>query len=299
MAAGAILIVLQGRQFSLISTNTFEYLWAFVVLSLAACVYLLALKAIASGTRPACLSLDDSLDFLRGKSRLSPEAIHGALRLGVVACALIAVLGLVLDARYRSFNNFAFAIPALAYAWFFRRQSGQADQGMLERLSAMLLTAGAVAILINETPLNWQADIWVVICLLLACPLWQGSRNVSLRPLLPFGLLVLGAFGAFVVLRQNIFISEQLVEVCADTPDKTICLARAMIGKLMYNQVFAWTSLALAGLAVWRNSVWLCGLALVASLAGLAFYNVNLAALSFVLAGLTLVHRKSTPAIIR
>ena len=95
MATGAILIVLQGHQFSIISTNTYEYLWAFVVLSLGASVYLLALKAIASGITPRYLSLDASLDFLRGKSRLSPEAVGGVLRLGVVTCALIAVLGLV------------------------------------------------------------------------------------------------------------------------------------------------------------------------------------------------------------
>lgn len=294
MAGGAILIVLQGHQFSIISTNTYEYLWAVVVLSLCASVYLLALKAIASGTTPTHLSLDASMDFLRGKSRLSAEAVYGALRLGVITCALIAVLGLVLDARYRSFNNFGFAIPALAYAWFSHRQSSLAPQGMLERLSGLLLAAGAVAILINETPLNWQADIWVALCLLLAYPLWRQSRGVSLHPLLPFGLLVLGAFGFFAALRHGIFISERLVGVCADTPDKTICLVRSMIGRLMYNQVFAWTSLILAGLAVWRNAVWLCSLALVASLAGLAFYNVNLAALAFVLAGLTLVHRKNS-----
>jgi hypothetical protein len=104
---------------------------------------------------------------------------------------------------------------------------------------------------------------------------------------------VLGAFGFFAALRHGIFISERLVGICADTPDKTICLIRSMIGRLMYNQVFAWASITLAALAVWRNAVWLCALALVASLAGLAFYNVNLAALAFVLAGLTLVHRKS------
>ncbi len=297
MAGGAILIVLQGHQFSIISINTFEYLWAFFVLSLSAGVYLLALQAIASGATPRHLSLDASMDFLRdflrGKSHLSPEAVGGILRLGVVTCALIAVLGLVLDARYRSFNNSAFAIPALAYAWFSRSQRDQTGQGMLEHLSALALTAGAVAILINETPLNWQADIWVIICLLLAWPLWRESRTISLRPLLPFALLVLGAFAAFAALRQGIFISERLVGVCADTPDKSVCLVRAMIGRLMYNQVFAWTSLILAVLAVWRNSVWLCSLALVASLAGLAFYNVNLASLAFVLAGLTLVHRKN------
>jgi exo-beta-1,3-glucanase (GH17 family) len=297
MAGGAILIVLQGHQFSIISTNNYEYLWGVAVLSLCASVYLLALKAIASGTTPKYLSLDASLDFLRGKSRLSAEAVNGVLRLGVITCALIAVLGLVLDARYRSFNNFGFAIPALAYVWFFKKQGRQTSQSMLEHLSGLLLAAGGVAILINETPMNWQADIWVIICLLLAYPLWHQSRGVSLRPLLPFGLLVLGAFGAFAALRHGIFISERLVGVCADTPDTTICLVRSMIGRLMYNQVFAWTSITLAGLAVWRNAVWLCSVALVASLAGLAFYNVNLAALAFVLAGLTLVHRKNSEKI--
>ncbi len=297
MAGGAILIVLQGHQFSIISTNTYEYLWGFVVLSLSASVYLLTLKAIASGTTPTHLNLDASMAFLRSKSRLSAEAVNGMLRLGVITCALIAVLGLVLDARYRSFNNFGFAIPALAYVWFFRRQKGQVAPSILEHLSGLLLAAGAVAILINETPLNWQADIWVVICLLLAYPLWRENRGVSLRPLLPFGLLVLGAFGFFAALRHGIFISERLVGICADTPDKTICLVRSMIGRLMYNQVFAWLSITLAGLAVWRNAVWLCSLALVASLAGLAFYNVNLAALAFVLAGLTLVHRKNSQTI--
>jgi len=292
MAGGAILIVLQGHQFSIISTNTYEYLWAFTVLSLNGSVYLLALKAVASGTTPKYLSLDGSLDFLRGKSRISAESVNGVLRLGVITCALIGVLGLVLDARYRSFNNFGFAIPALAYLWFFRNQKGQVSRSMLEHLSGLLLAAGGVAILINETPLNRQTDIWVVICLLLAYPLWRKNRGVSLRPLLPFGILVLIAFTAFAALRHGVFISERLVGVCADTPDTAICLVRSTIGRLMYNQVFAWTSITLAGLAVWRNAVWLCSLALVASLAGLAFYNVNLAALAFVLAGITLVHRK-------
>ncbi|OGR02585.1 MAG: hypothetical protein A2520_11485 [Deltaproteobacteria bacterium RIFOXYD12_FULL_53_23] len=294
MAGGAILIVLQGHQFSLISTNNYEYLWAAVVLALAASVYLLALTAIASQTTPTHLSLDASMDFLRGKSRLSPEAVNGTLRLGVIACALIAVLGLVLDARYRSFNNFAFTIPALAYLCFTRRQSEQIGQGMLEQLSALLLTLGAVAILINETQLNWQANIWVAICLLLAWPLWRKSRGISLRPLLPFALLVLAAFAAFTALRQGIFISERLVGVCVDTPEKTVCLIRSLIGRLMYNQIFAWASIILAGIALWRNSVWLCALALVVSLTGLVFYNVDLSALAFVLAGLTLTNRKNT-----
>jgi len=297
MTGGAILIVLQGHQFSIIANTIFEHLWAFLVLLLAASVYLLALKAIAAGTTPAPLGLDAAMDFLRdfprGKSRLSPEAVGGILRLGVIACALIAVVSLVLDARYRSFNNFAFAIPALAYAWFSHGRKDKLPAGILERLSALLLAAGAVAIGLNETSLNWQADIWVGICLLLAWPLWRESRGVSLRPLLPFALLVLAAFFGYAAIRDNIFIAERLIGVCADTPNTPICLVRSMIGRLMYHHVFAWTSITLAVLAVWRNSVWLSALTMVASLAGLSFYNVNLAALAFVLAGLTLAHRKN------
>lgn len=293
-SGGALLLVLQGRQFLLVSTSNFEYLWAVAVLALVAGVYLSAISALASGAVPAFLHLDAAMDFLRGKRRFSPEAGHGALRLGVAACALVAVLGLVLDARYRSFNNCAFVIPALVYAWFAWAKGGRPPSGsLLERLCALLLTAGALFILSNESTLNWQADIWVAICLLLAGPLWQKSRGVSLKALLPAALLSLGVFAAFWALREGIFISEKLVEVCAVSPDTLACQTRALIGKLMYKQVFAWTSIVLAVFAVWRNTAWLCHLALSASLAGLVFYNVDLAALAFVLAGLTLAHLKN------
>ncbi len=291
MVGGAVLLVLQGHQFSIISFNTFGYLWAFIVFFLAAGVYLLTLNAIGSGTPPAHLSLDGAMDFLRGKSPFSPEAVVSSLRLGVIACALIAVLGLVLDARYRSFNNSGFAIPALAYGWFTRRRQIPARPPMLERLSALALFFGAVAIAVNETPLNWQADLWVAICLLLAFPLWRESQGVSLRPLLPFLLLMLAAYGAFAVLRHEILLAKRLVGVCADTPERPVCLIRAMIGRWMYYQVFAWTSVALAVFAAWRNSVRWSSLAMVASLAGLVFYNFNPAAVAFVLAGLTLSYR--------
>jgi hypothetical protein len=64
------------------------------------------------------------------------------------------------------------------------------------------------------------------------------------------------------------------------------------MGKLMYHQVFGLTSLVLAGLAVWRNTLCLCLLAMIASLSSFAFYNVGMGAIAFVPAGLTLAHLK-------
>ena len=64
------------------------------------------------------------------------------------------------------------------------------------------------------------------------------------------------------------------------------------MGKLMYHQVFGLSSLVLAGLAVWRNTARLCVAALILSLSSFAFYNVGMGAIAFVLAGLTLAHKK-------
>jgi hypothetical protein len=85
------------------------------------------------------------------------------------------------------------------------------------------------------------------------------------------------------------------MSLCTENPDGTYCLIRTMMGKLMYNEVFGLTSLVLAGLAIRRNTAWLCTLAMTASLAGFAFYNVGMAAIAFVLAGLTLAHNRLSP----
>jgi hypothetical protein len=93
-------------------------------------------------------------------------------------------------------------------------------------------------------------------------------------------------------LRHVILDSNIVTTLCAENTEGLYCLIRTIMGKLMYHQVFGLTSLVLAGLAVWRNTVWLCLLAMIASLASFAFYNVGMGAIAFVLAGLTLAHKK-------
>ena len=73
-AAGAVLIVMQGHQFSIISRNGWEHLWAVMVLGQAAIVYFLALSTTAFKTAPKHLSLNDSMDLLRNQStRISDD----------------------------------------------------------------------------------------------------------------------------------------------------------------------------------------------------------------------------------
>jgi hypothetical protein len=88
-----------------------------------------------------------------------------------------------------------------------------------------------------------------------------------------------------------------VTSLCAENAENVYCLIRNILGKLMYHQVFGLASLILAGFSIWRNSVWLCTLAMIASLGGFAFYNVGMGAIAFVLAGLTLAHNRLAPKI--
>jgi exo-beta-1,3-glucanase (GH17 family) len=313
-AAGAVLIVMQGHQFWIISRNGWERLWAGMVLGQAAIVYYLALSATAFNVTPKHLSLSASLDLLRNLSRpisgdtslnipdsgrLFPPFVLRHLtsvisvnRLAVIAFAVIALLGLFFDARYRSFNNFGFIIPALGYVWFYHKTGPPVKPGGLERLCALTLVIGGLGVFYIETPLNWQADVWVVICLLLAYPLWREGSAVALRPLLKYGIWMVVAYAAFRLLRYGFLDSNVITILCAEKPGEISCLIQSTLGKLMYNQVFGLTSLFLAGLAIWRNTVWLCMLAMIASLASFALYNVGMGAIAFVLAGLTLAHKR-------
>jgi hypothetical protein len=245
----------------------------------------------------ACLQAADDGRFIPPGVRRHLSPVISINRLAVFTFALIAVMGLFFDARYRSFNNCGFILPALGYAWFSRKTGRTVQPGGLERLSALTLVIAALGVFIKETPLNWQADVWVGICLLLAFPLWREGRVGSLRPLLSYGMLLVAAYAVFAVMRYVILDSNMVTALCAEEPDGIYCLIRNLMGKLMYHQVFGLASLVFAGLAIWRNTGWLCILTMVASLSSFAFYNVSMGAIAFVLAGLTLAHKRLAPDI--
>jgi hypothetical protein len=311
---GAILIAWQVHQFSIISRDGWEYLWAVMVLVQAAIVYFLMLSAVALKYRPQHLALNEAIAFLRGwfhlpagdsrwqlpdASRFFPSVVQWCFfsviavnRLAVITFALIASAGLFFDARYRNFNNGGFFLSAVGYAWFSLQERRSVHASGLERLCAITLFAAAIGILFKETPLNRQADIWVGICVLMAVPLWREGKGVSLRPLISDGLILAAAYAAFAVMRYVILDSNMVMNLCTANPDGLACGVRTLMGKLMYHQVFGMSSLVLTGLAVWRNTERLYLMALIVSLSGFAFYNVGMASIALVVAGLMVAHRK-------
>lgn len=177
---GGVLLILQA-----------EHSWAAwrspVELAVEALVFLQSLVALwllpplmASGkTAAAPAPLSRCLDYL-----LAPRSVSfdrqlglGLLRLAGAVFALIASLSLAFDPRYRDFPNFAFAVPALGFAWIalargeaFCIANGRAEESVF----AALFLLSAAIILVNETSLNLEADLWCLLNVLLALP-WIGA----------------------------------------------------------------------------------------------------------------------------
>lgn len=282
--AGALLLTLQFWQFSVSARSSLEYGWAGLVLTLSLICYLLVIHAIASGVRERPASISRSLSTrIGGKNFFTLPLFNGQVQTGLLLCAFAETLGLIFDARYRSFNNSAFLVPALAYAVLFTKDAKLPEHQVVERGLGLLLIAGALFVLFNETPLNLQADLWVVINLALAYPLLRNSRGTRLPPM---KTLFIAAFAAYVTaagLRYGLMESSDMAERCATVSSGGLCSTRSAIGLMIHFGLFGWISLAAAALALLVKKKVLLVVTTIMSILGLTLYNTNLSVIAVLL----------------
>lgn len=274
--AWALALALQFEQFSLSARSGFEYGWAGLVLLLSGACYVLTVRAIATGQNRPLESLSTLLETPIRRAPLTPARLTTHVRTGLLLCSVAETLGLVFDARYRSFNNFAFILPALAYAITFKAGNRTESGRTMERSIALLLAAGALFVVYNETLLNLQADIWAVTCLIFAYPLWRDSRGSALKnvPAALFACIL--AYALTAGLRYGVMESTELVTRCAQVPTDRICSVRTTVGIMIHFGVFGWLSLIAAGLALLTGRSKLRMLSLILCTVGLILYNTNL-----------------------
>lgn len=136
-----------------------EWLWAgaLIVLNLLILAHATLLLAEPNGWRQRLRT------WLSGKSALW-------LLLSAFAGAVM-MLALVVDARYRSFPSAALVLPAVVYLW--RPTSGYRRE---ITLLALLIGAGLLPQLYEETLSNLQAIGWALTCALLVLALLRSLR---------------------------------------------------------------------------------------------------------------------------
>jgi len=94
--------------------------------------------------------------------------VVGLFVLSTIAAIAIA-LGLVFDPRYRDFPFAPLTGPVLTlFIATFASPPGLKRQAVAEQISAAVLAASAVYIVFNETALNWQAQWFSILLLILA-----------------------------------------------------------------------------------------------------------------------------------
>jgi glucan 1,3-beta-glucosidase len=181
MTAGTALVLHVPHSW-LAARDNWEWLleYALALQTLATAVLLITL-AMVGRLRDAGASLLEAVAWLRRPwSGITIRQCVAILRLAALIGAATVSLGLCFDPRYRDFPVAAYMVPALfflvvdiARGGLFAAQSDRREEAGF----SLLLAGTAVFVLINETPLNLIADIWVVLTLLLAVPgigAWRG-----------------------------------------------------------------------------------------------------------------------------
>ena len=143
--------------------------------------------ALTKDRPPPPLAAERLIRAVRQRTR--PEGSRLALALGIVRTAIafgaaVTTFCFLFDARYRDFPVALTMVPAAAFfvlALTRRRRRPTADDGTgdlaEERLLALVLAVGGVAIGLSEAPANLQAWGLMLAKLLLAAALWLEPRQ--------------------------------------------------------------------------------------------------------------------------
>ncbi len=288
--AGAVLLALQTHQFTIITRNSGELVWAAIVVGQGFFACLWALRFWAAGSIPNYAGLWETWKLLRNPSHLSfdrrqylrrPEVfVLSVIRISVLVCALIAATGLLLDSRYRSFPNAGFLVSAFAFAWMSGKNQSTQAGGAMERIIAILLTASGLGIFFHETYHNHQAVIWSVVCVILSFPLWRESRG---SPLFRWVAALISLAGAYWFLSTRIREFLHTIGDCAQSPAEGLCLVRTMMGMMMFDQVFGISSLVICALALWINHPAALAVSAAGGMMAIMLYNGDMGIIALVL----------------
>jgi glucan 1,3-beta-glucosidase len=194
LAAGAVasasLLVIGFREGVLGSGTMYDWMVFAVRWLTAASAAALVLQAlprcVAGGTvRP--LPMAELLEALRRRrlpARPWPETALGAVRAVALFGATATTLCLAFDPRYRDFANALHAVTAFAFiALAIASGPARAREDLAEeRLLAVILAAGGIAVAVREGFANHQALTWTALALIFAIAIYLeafGRRAVA------------------------------------------------------------------------------------------------------------------------
>jgi len=268
---GSVALTWQANSYLLTSRSVFEYAWALVCLLLAFYTWLVVLRLLILEEERRSVGMEEGIGFLMRVYPKSSATRHGLIHLLSLSIVLVMALGMAFDGRYRNFELGTLGIVSIGYFIFFITNGGKNTNGILEKVSGLVLFICAFFVLLHETARNDFALNWVVMLLLMGTSLWVSHAKMCgiTKPLL---ILTLSGL-AFVFLKNEIYVKESLIDVCVANPSLFVCQMRLFLGKLVYLNLVGYSGFVVAFLALMFRSYALGLLAMVMGLFCLLTFN--------------------------
>ncbi|MDD2652997.1 MAG: glycosyl hydrolase [Sulfurimonas sp.] len=275
----ALLFTLQLEQYSVTARTVWEFLWAFLVMSVHALVYYFTLAYIAFDKKVQVVVFREIFT----KKIKGPDASLTLLFYAASLLATIITISLAFDGRYRNFEIYAFSISVISFLWLYRGMYREFVFGLFEKVLFVVLAVTTIIVFVNETYLNLFSNLWALIAFGFAYLLFMGSIKVSYGKIkeILFAILVSGVVFAFIkygYLSNSAFTAE-----CAAAKGFFLCDARAWMAHMLYLGYLGAIALFGAVMAYFTYDRVVSYGALALSVGAIVLLNTTLGAIAFLL----------------
>lgn len=278
---GSVALTWQANSYLFTSRTLFEYVWAWIALSVAFALWVKLVLFLVTQEKVPRGNLAKAIASVFREDHTHKASVHDFLHLLAVSIALVMALGMAFDGRYHNFDIGILGIIALVYGSFSLGASDKESNGLLERMSGLVLLLCGITVLVeeglrNNVALFWSASL-VVFGITLSC--FKVKMKGFIQP-----FLVLLVFGiAFVLLKEHIYVKESLIDVCAANPLLSICQIRALLGKVIYLNIIGMLGLSVGLFGIILRNYWIGLFAMVLGLFCLLTFNGFIGAIIMVL----------------
>ncbi len=275
----AVLFTLQLEQYSVTARTLWEFLWAFLVMSVHALIYYFTLAYIAFDRKVEVVAFREIFT----KKIKGPDASLTLLFYATSLLITIITISLAFDGRYRNFEIYAFSISFISFLWLYRGVYGELAFGLFEKVLFVVLSVTTIMVFVNETYLNLFSNLWVVIAFGFAFLLFSGSRGVAFGKLSKLFLFILLFGTIFAFFKQGYISNNTFVAECASIKKSFLCDARAWMAHMLYLGYFGVVALFGAVMAYFTHDKIIAYGALALSVGAIVLLNTTLGAIALLL----------------
>ena len=278
---GSVALSWQANTYWIVSRNNLEDAWAILCLSIAFILWLKLVRFLITEEIEMRGSMARFLSVITLSEPKEEYFWEDALHLLSVSVVLIMALSLAFDGRYLNFELGTLGIIASVYGVVYLTTERTEINGLMEKVSGLILFVSALVVLLHESARNDFALNWVILVIVLGITLWMSPSKLC--GIFKTLLILFSATVAFVFIKEGVYVNESWVAVCASDPSLFMCQFRTILGKVIYLNYVGLFGIVVAIFGVLSGSYVLGMLAMVMGLFCLLTFNGFLGAIIVVL----------------